>query len=60
MKRTTANSYGLDNLIFSNDFQISEIAIRCVARNSQWGGGCFGGLEAEPTALKIFAFFFKK
>ena len=25
---------------------------RRVARNSQWGGGCFGGLGALPPAAK--------
>ena len=30
-----------------------------VARNSQWKGGCFGGVGAEPPALENFAFFCK-
>ena len=30
-----------------------------VVRNSQWGGGCFRGLGAEPPALENFAFFSK-
>ena len=29
---------------------------RCVARNSQWGGGCFGGLGAEIPAAGGWGF----
>ena len=32
-------------------------SIRCITRNLQWGRAVFGGLKAEPQALKNFFFF---
>ena len=40
-------------------FEDRIITTRRVARNSQWGRGCFGGMRAEPPALENFAFLCK-
>ena len=54
----------LDTRKNSGDIKISNankmIRLKRVARNLQWGEGCFGDLEAEFPAIENFVYFWQK